>query len=81
MWLGADDVLVAVPSPKFHRYVKALPSGSADPALDRLHTLAAHDGALITGTGGRLVAGLVIVSDLVVLANLPQASVSVRVTM
>ncbi len=77
---GADAVLVAVPSPKFHRYVNASPFGSAEPALDMLHTRPTHDGAPITGTGGRLVAGLAIVTTRVVLAESPHASVTVSVT-
>ena len=41
-----------------------------------LQTLATHDGAPITGTGGRFVAGLAIVTTRVVLADLPHASVT-----
>ena len=73
-------MLVAVPSPKFHRYVNASPFGSADPALDMLHTRPTQVGALITGSGAAFVGGLAIVTTRVVLAKSPQASVAVSVT-
>ena len=80
MCAGADDVLVAVPSPKFHRYVNASPLGSVVPALDRLQARGEQDGALITGTGGALVPGLVMVRSRVVQAKSPHASVAVSVS-
>ena len=77
---GADAVLVAVPSPKFHRYVNASPFGSEEPALDMLHTRQTQDGVLITGAGATFVGGSAIVTTRVVLAKSPHASVAVSVT-
>ena len=45
-----------------------------------MHARAAHTTGLITGTGGRFVAGLAIVTTRVVLAALPHTSVRVSVT-
>ncbi len=45
-----------------------------------VHARAAHTTGLITGTGGRFVAGLAIVTIRVVLAALPHMSVRVSVT-
>ena len=73
-------MLVAVASPKFHRYVKGSPSGSAVPADENAHVRTEHEGVPITGTGAALPAGWAIVIVLVVVAASPHASVTVRVT-
>ena len=75
------DVVFAVPSPQFHTRVNASPFGSAEPALEKVHTRATHDGGLtITGTGATLVGGSVIVTTRVAVAKSPHPSVTVSVT-
>ncbi len=54
--------------------------GSADPTPEKLHVLATHTGGLLTGTGGRLPAGVTIVSVFEVTPDRPFSSRTVRVT-
>jgi hypothetical protein len=77
---GAEAVLADVPSPKFHRYVNESSFGSDDPALDRLHVLATHEGVPMVGTGASLSPGSWMPTTFVVWADLPHASVTVNVT-
>ena len=75
------DVVLGVPSPQLHTRVNASPFGSAEPALEKVHTRATHDGGLtITGTGGRLVGGSTIVTTRVAELKRPHPSVTVSVT-
>ena len=56
------------------------PLGSDEPTPKKLHVRAAQIGALITGIGGTFVAGSAIVTLRVVVAESPQPSVTVSVT-
>ena len=76
------DVLVAVRSPKFHRYVNASPSGSDEPVAVRVQVRAVHTGRSITAVGATFVGGSVNVTTRVAggTDTSPHASVSVSVT-
>ena len=50
-------MLVAVASPKFHRYVSASPFGSDEFVALRVQVRAVHTGRSITGVGATLPAG------------------------
>ena len=78
--VGSATVLVAVASPKFHRYVNVSPSGSDDPMPESVHVRAVQIGVAITGTGATFVGGSVKETTRVVLAASPHASVRVSVT-
>ena len=76
---GLAVVLVVV-SPKFQRYVNESPLASNELTLGKVHVRTTHTGVLITGVGATLDAGSVIVTVRVMLAALPQVSVSVSDT-
>ena len=73
-------VVLVVPSPKFQRYVNVSPLGSVELTPGNVHVRTTHTGVLITATGGWLDAGSAIVMVRVVVAALPQVSVTVSVT-
>jgi hypothetical protein len=77
--VGLVAVLVAVPSPKFHRYVIRSPLGSTVPALLSTHARAVQ-ATEMAGTGGTFPAGSTKLTPCETVAELPHPSVAVSVT-